>query len=234
MEIVLCATRAVYPQLKTMMLMLHETQPQLHIYAIIEDNELEDLDYVTYINIKNYPKVYKNRANSEVPWTYMCFARCYLPEILPDVSKVLYLDLDLWIEQDISELWNIDITNYAIAAAVDVNVRKFYLPYIPNINVYINSGVLLMNLDYMREHNMVEQFHKLLNTWKLAFPDQDVLNRVCYGAVKYLSHKWNSGVLCGEHPSPMITHHSTIKPWDIKNPIFRKWVELYLRANPQT
>ena len=54
MEIVLCATRAVYPQLKTMMLMLHETQPQLHIYAIIEDNELEDLDYVTYINIKNY------------------------------------------------------------------------------------------------------------------------------------------------------------------------------------
>lgn len=230
MEIVLCATRTMYPQLKTVMLMLYKTQPKIHIYAIIEDNKLEELDYVTYINIKKYPKICNNYANKNTPWTYISFARCYLPEILPDIDKILYLDLDIWVEKDISELWNIDITDYAIAAVVDINARNFHLPYIPNVNVYINSGVLLMNLEYMRKHNMVEQFHELLNTWLLSFPDQDTLNRVCYGAIKFLSHKWNSGPPCGEHPRPMINHCSSVKPWDIKSPFFKKWVQLYLQC----
>ena len=240
MDILLCASRNMYPQLRTMMLMLQDTQPKLnYIYAIIEDPFIDlpkeiDYDKIIFIDVNNYPKITRNIVNGAARWTYMCFARCYFPDMRPNLDKVLYLDLDLYIDQDISALWDYDLTDYAVAAIVDVNVRRFNLTYIPNINVYFNSGVLLMNLKYMREHDMVAKMDELLNTWRMEFPDQDALNIVCYGAVKYLSHKWNSGIICGYHTEPIINHCVNDKPWDIKCPFFRKWIDIYLRANPQT
>lgn len=157
----------------------------------------------------------------------MSFARCYLPDILPNIDKILYLDLDLYINQDISALWNIDISNYAISGVIDLNIRNFPLTYIDNLNCYINSGVLLMNLKYFREHNLVEKLDYLLNHWQLRFPDQDALNIVCQGHIKYLSHKWNSGRPCGIHDEPIIRHCSLVKPWDPNSKWFLEWTKMY-------
>ena len=232
MDIVLCATRNMYPHLKTLILMLHETQPKLHhIYAIIEDDKLNPLDYVTYINVNNYPRVTKNIVNDGNKWTYMCWARCYLTEILPELDKVLYLDLDIYIDQDISQIWDIDIENYAVAGVVDFGAKLNFLPYIPHIGVYINSGVMLMNLKYWREHNITERIHQLLNTYVLSYPDQDAINIVCYGHIKFLSHKWNSNQSTGYHHRPIINHGIPYKPWHVVSPFFKEWVGYYLRAN---
>ena len=228
MNIVLCATKNMYPQLQQMIMLIANTQKRMNkIYVVVEDDITETEDLVG-INATKYPYIYNNEVNGNNNWTYISFARCYLADILTDVDKILYLDLDVFFEKDISELWNIDISNYAIAGAVDVNYKEHNAPYIDNPNAYINSGVLLMNLKYIREHDYTKQMHKLLNTWKLKYPDQDVLNMVCKGHIKYLSHKWNSGAVCGIHSDPMIHHCVKTKPWMASSIWFPKWVENYL------
>ena len=146
MNIVLCATKNMYPQLQQMIMLIANTQKRMNkIYVVVEDDITETTDLVG-INATKYPYIYNNEVNGNNNWTYISFARCYLADILTDVDKVLYLDLDVFFEKDISELWNIDISNYAIAGAVDVNYKEHNAPYIDNPNAYINSGVLLMNL----------------------------------------------------------------------------------------
>lgn len=228
MNIVLCATRNMYPQLQQMIVLLNKTQTRINkIYVIAEDNIIPS-DNLMGININDYPHIRNNKVNGNNQWTYISFSRCYLADILTDIDKVLYLDLDVFFEQDISELWNIDMSNHAIAGVVDINYQNHTTTYIDNPNSYINSGVLLMNLKYIREHHLTEKMHRLLNTWELKYPDQDVLNIVCNGHIRYLSHKWNSGLACGVHTTPIIHHCIRTKPWNPKSTWFTKWVENYI------
>lgn len=228
MNIVICATRNMYPQMQQMLTMLTRTQSEsIHFYIVAEDDLNVTDDNITIINATKYPKLINNIANNKSKWTYMCMARCYLAEILPDVDKLLYLDLDIHIDEDIKELWDIDISNYAVAGVIDVNAREHRFPYISNYSTYINSGVLLMNLKYFREHDITEQLHDLLSRFELKFPDQDAINIVCYDHIKFLSHKWNSGGACGYHDQAKIHHCSIIKPWEPLSRWFISWAQDY-------
>lgn len=228
MNILLCATENMYPQLQRMISMLNRTQTApLHLYAFVE-TDIPSSGNLTCVNVAKYSRFIQNTLNKDNQWTQMCFSRCYAAELLPEVDKLLYLDLDIQIDHDISELWDIDIDNYAIAGVIDLNVRSYPFSYMPNINSYINSGVLLMNLKYFREHGITEMLHAELNSQKLRFPDQDALNIVCYGKIKYLSHKWNSGALCGYHDNPKILHCSSVKPWDPYSKYYPSWIYDYL------
>lgn len=78
----------------------------------------------------------------------MVLSRCWLSKIIPE-NKILYLDIDTLVLDDLTNLWNIDMTNYALAGwPEDPN---FGASAIKNIlHKYVNSGVLLMNLEFIR------------------------------------------------------------------------------------
>ena len=84
--------------------------------------------------------------------------RFSIPEILTDYNKALYLDTDIIVEHSLRELWNTDITDNSIACVIDAGITEFwdYIKYGLGFNPtrYFNSGVILMNLDYIREHNV--------------------------------------------------------------------------------
>ena len=118
-------------------------------------------------------------------WTIYAWYRLLLPNILPvEIKRVLYLDADTLVTADLSELFDIDMTNKSIAAVVEDNtfVQKHYerLRY-ESSKHYICTGVLLMNLDYWRENcltdKMIEWAYKYSK--KLKFPDQDTINYIC-------------------------------------------------------
>lgn len=79
--------------------------------------------------------------------------RLKIADILSSLDKVLYLDSDVIVTQDISGLWNTDITNYYCAAVKDAkstrskfsNKRHFKKMGI-DPNKYFNAGVILFNL----------------------------------------------------------------------------------------
>lgn len=126
--------------------------------------------------------------------------RVMLPELLPDISKIIYLDADLLVNRDIKELWDIDIQNYCLAAVPDYStVNGLETPYpVANQEVpashYFNSGVLYMNLDRIRaKGNMHENILNYLEENPSArLLDQDALNAVYGGETFLVDESWNT------------------------------------------
>lgn len=143
------------------------------------------------------------------------YGRLYLPLLLDtNIHKVIYLDCDIVVANDISELWLTDICSYDIAAVPEIKSPiKDYLLKKFCLEDYFNSGVLLINLDSVRKNN---SFHCVIqyiekNT-ALLYPDQDALNSVLSQRWLALPDKWNQMSLT-LYERPMIVHYALSKPW---------------------
>lgn len=88
---------------------------------------------------------------------------------MPD--KLLYLDVDILFQRDITLLYDIDITGYEYAAA-----RDHYGKYLINPN-YMNAGVLLLNMPEIRRTGLLQKARELIKTKKLLFADQSAVYR---------------------------------------------------------
>ena len=141
----------------------------------------------------------KNRTHG---FTIGTMFRCMLPDLLPDLSKIVYLDADIFVNTDIKELWEFDINDYCLAAVVDEGVIKFHIPNIlykyPEIdrNQYFNAGILCMNLRKIKQRgnlkDLVVKF--LVNNPEATYPDQDALNVLFHNNILYLDSSWNQFV----------------------------------------
>ncbi len=124
--------------------------------------------------------------------TKSTFYRLLLPGILNEADTCLYIDADTLIEGDLSELFSLDLNDDYIAGVLDPGMKTldYCLDEIPDMDSYINAGILLMNLKKMREDNLEKKFFEILpNNYR--FNDQDILNVSCYGRIKLLSQKYN-------------------------------------------
>jgi len=79
-----------------------------------------------------------------------------------------------------------------------VTAREFELGNgrvgLPPSNGYVNSGVVLFNLDMWRKHKLFEKCIRYARTMRPYSPNQDTLNAVCYGKIKSLSPVWNAQI----------------------------------------
>lgn len=95
-----------------------------------------------------------------------------LADLVPDMpDKILYLDIDMMAGGDIAELYNTDITNYEYAA-----VKEKYGSVLIATD-YINAGMLLMNMNKIKETKLLEKARHLIKTKKMLFADQDAIYR---------------------------------------------------------
>ena len=112
--------------------------------------------------------------------SYATYYRLLMGKILPkDENKVIYLDCDIIINHSIQELWNTDINKYALGAVIQIGDNEDCQRLgISEGKGYFNAGVLLINLDYWRSHNIEERLLEYIATHreKIKFHDQDVLN----------------------------------------------------------
>lgn len=129
-------------------------------------------------------------------YTIAASYRLLLPDILPEYDKVLYIDCDVIVRNDLAKLYHeIDLKNNYLAAVFEASL-DFQIPYLVSIGCepgkYINSGFLVMNLAQLRKDNMVPKFLNAAKKEELQFPDQDVLNQLCKGKILGLSPCYNS------------------------------------------
>lgn len=156
------------------------------------------------ITILNMDNKYENVDISQAYISNASMYRLEIPRIvesMPDIQsdKCIYIDCDLVVEGDISELFNEDISGYYIGGIADpMQVFKKYSKYAKNIGIpdrkqYINSGVLLMNL---KEINSAPEVRENLEqaglNENLLFKDQDAINVALYGGIKLLPIKYNA------------------------------------------
>jgi lipopolysaccharide biosynthesis glycosyltransferase len=157
-----------------------------------------------------------NMANFYTPYTMLRLFADYLPK---DVHKVIYLDCDLMFLGDIAPLFNLDITNYEFGAAYDVLGRYFIGNY------YQNAGVILFNIDKCKETNFFFNSRYKCSHDKMAFLDQDALNKVVKERY-FIPYIYN--VQRNMKPNTVVKHFcktirwlpfyhtSNIKPWNIE------------------
>ncbi len=118
-------------------------------------------------------------------------------EAIPD--KILYLDIDIMFNRDITLLYDIDINDYEYAAA-----RDHYGKVLVHPN-YVNAGVLLLNMKKIRETGLFRKACKLLQEKKLVFADQSALIRSTTKK-KMLSQRFNDQKFL--HKKTIIRHFS--------------------------
>ena len=130
-----------------------------------------------------------------------------MPSLFPKLNKILYIDADTIITEDLSELYNTDITNYYVAGvrdywAITNNPDYQSIIGIKSMDQYINSGVLLMNLDAMRKDNVEDKFNQYIDKNHCSgkhigkFHDQDVINYVCHDKILHIPLKYNAMHAC--------------------------------------
>ncbi|HKR98923.1 MAG TPA: glycosyltransferase family 8 protein [Candidatus Dormibacteraeota bacterium] len=123
--------------------------------------------------------------------------RVFLPELLPDVHKILYLDCDLIVCDSLAELFDTDMTNNWVGAVTNVfQHNHLHRPVelgLDGPEVYFNAGVLLMNLHEMRRDHCTEALleYGRRNAAHLEWRDQDALNVVLGGRRLALHPRWN-------------------------------------------
>lgn len=108
----------------------------------------------------------KNENAYCTPYTLLRLMADLIPQI-PD--KILYLDIDMMIAKDISELYNTDISEYEYAAVREKYGSKIIRPD------YINAGMLLLNMKKIKETGLLEKARNLIKKRKLLFADQDAI-----------------------------------------------------------
>ena len=142
-------------------------------------------------------------------------------DLLPLKGKVLYLDTDTVANKDISELYNIDMTNLEAAACMDF-LGRIFLKY--KKWKYVNSGVMLYNLDVIRETKLFEKCRYYVLHKKAAFLDQDALNKLMTKKIiidsKYNRQNGYSSDCVIQHFSKTLKsfpyiHTQNIKPWHV-------------------
>jgi len=166
------------------------------------------------------------------------FARLLIPELLPiEVSRVLYLDADILIANDLTALWEYDLGNAILGAVTDseasANHRRLQRGVSADYQgmvepgaaspTYFNAGVLLINLKRWREEQVSQRALRFIAEYPdTALADQDALNVVCAGQWAVLGDRWN----CQHHDPrgylktptdrrPAIIHYAgKWKPWN--------------------
>ena len=160
---------------------------------IVEGKAQNSIQYYTFQtkHIDSYPGL---RGTHFGESTYY---RLFSSSILPtDIHRILYLDSDMIINGSINDLYATDIKGYAVAGITNPMTEKQMRrinKYLDASDVYINGGVLLINLDYWRSHRVESAFVDFIEKdpqW-ILFVDQDVLNVVLKGKIKLLPIKYN-------------------------------------------
>lgn len=200
-----------YPLMVTLLSSLMNAKKNTKYQFIILVSDQFDMESMELINklLKQYDmpeaafyNMQDNYQNIEMQIkhiSYATFYRLQLPELLKEVEKCIYLDVDVVVKKDLKEFFDIELGDNYIAG---VKAAGYYYPEekktatislleIDKLDQYINAGVLLINLKKMREDKLTETFEKLLEK---NFPsqDQDILNAACYGHIKVLPPKYNA------------------------------------------
>jgi len=128
-------------------------------------------------------------------WPKSAYTRLFSGELLPkSIKKALYLDCDTIIMGDISSLWQVDISEYTIYGVKDC-IGKVYKENIglEGNDIYINAGVLLINLEKLRNINIKECINQFIDKYSkvISYSDQDVLNGIFSGKFGILHPKFN-------------------------------------------
>lgn len=187
-------------------------------------------------NVSSHVSRIKTRLDATLRdyYTASIFYRIFIAALYPNYKKAIYLDCDITVVGDISKMYEIELGENIFGVVVDdviASVPEFRVYAREGVGVddkkYFNSGVLLMNLDKYREEKIKEKFvyYLVKYNFETAAPDQDYLNALCKGKVKYLERGWDRMSTDEDYDGELyIIHYNNFrKPWYYDDVPYQKY-----------
>lgn len=184
---------------------------------------------------KTFEKAHQHRGITE-----SSYYRLMLHDLIPHQNKVIYLDVDVLINEDLTQFFSIYLGKNIIGGVKNLYIHQVFEKHLINIDyweerfkkskyTYINAGVLLMNLEQIRTTEIWKEWVELAK-YKWEYHDQDILNISCMNKVLFLPPKYNAtypirakgadfwDLFTSEElaEKPVIFHFTASKPWDSK------------------
>jgi lipopolysaccharide biosynthesis glycosyltransferase/DNA-binding MarR family transcriptional regulator len=167
--------------------------------AKVKQNEQPGFE-IEFVDISEQLGYIKAKLKNVYHFSIVTYYRLFIASLFPEYDKVLYLDCDLVVTGDISELYNTELGKNILGACPEEyvqNTPEFRLYAEKALGVdpdtYVNAGVLVMNLARFRKHKIEKKFIKLITEYDfdLLDPDQAYLNYLCRGRILVLPNGWN-------------------------------------------
>lgn len=198
---------------------------------------------IEFFDISEYVEKIKSRFKNVYHFSVVTYYRLFIASLFPQYKRIVYLDCDVVVTGDISELYFANTGDSILGAVADDHVRntpefKEYAKKAIGVDpdTYINAGVLVINLEEFRKNGIKEKFISLITEYDfdLLDPDQAYLNYLCRGRIFLLPCSWN----CVPHDTPSegeknIIHFALYKkPWQFDDVIYRDLFWLYAKDSP--
>lgn len=164
---------------------------------------------VMTVNVREQTYFKKTGPNIKNWWCWMVLLRGAYHRLFPDLDKILSFDADAFAVQDISRLWDMDISDYYMAA---VREPKLSTPD----RTYFNAGIMMLNLEKLRD-GTGDKIIRELNTVKHKYPEQDCYTQFCQGHILELPSDYNSTHFTAPCENPKIVHYADTKDWREKS-----------------
>lgn len=225
---------------------LKNVKDELHIYVLTMDIQNEEKKFngisnstinvlnerVKVANKENFVKkiditeLFNNelpKKNMQTRFTPYCMMRLFIDEIPEIEDRILYLDTDVVARKDFSEFYEQDISKYELVGILDHYGKWFFKKNILKFD-YINSGVLLLNINKIKETKLFKNCREMCKDKEMFMPDQSAINKLAV-AKKLVPRKYNEQKKL--HKDTVFQHFTTsfrffpwfhtltIKPWDI-------------------
>ncbi|MBR7032046.1 MAG: glycosyltransferase family 8 protein [Clostridia bacterium] len=167
--------------------------------AVLKKHECENVT-IDFYDVRDILEPVKDKLPDMFYYSIAAYFRFFIETSFPQYDKAIYLDCDVIFLNDIAELFDTDVEGYLVGAAYEQNTDRspMFTNYVEDIigipyNTYFNSGVMVMNLKEFRNYKVQDRFIRMLTEYNFdsLAPDQEYLNVICHGKVKYLPTGWN-------------------------------------------
>ncbi len=198
------------------------------------------------INIIESDNIHKDLGANHSYVSKASLLKFNIANIFENYNKILYLDSDIIVRGDLSDLYNTNIKDVYAGVVIDMIAEDKNHDHdrIGNKN-YFNSGMMLLNIKKIREDKLTKKFIKTKKETSSKYQDQDVLNIVFGNCVKFLSPIYNymttnelnydkntiEKFYNAKLDNIVIIHITWRKPWDYKNvAYFDLWTDYYKKS----
>lgn len=210
-------SRNLYPYMADAAKSLIANSSVDRVYFLIEDDEypVEVPDIIECIDVSGRQWFNPKGPNKETQFTHMALNRVCYAKLLPDAGKVLQLDVDTVVVDDIDTLFELDMGEAWFAAVCepkryvkDKSGKKHRVDYKPWGERYYNIGVAMFNLEQIRRDRIDDRLILALNTEYLPYIDQDAWDKYGNDRCIDLDTRYNESMVTGYTDDPAIVHYA--------------------------
>lgn len=206
---------------------------------IIQSIKLKDIN-IKFFDLHNK---YEQLNTSHIYVSKAALFKFDIANILSNLDKVLYLDSDTIVRDDLAELFNTDISEYYGGVVQDLtSLYVFQDNERIGTKSYFNSGMMLLNLENMRKDNIPRKLLEYkLNSKSVKYMDQDCFNAVLAPKLKFLPIEYNymtsneelydKNICQRNTKEPVIVHLTPQKPWKTDEmPYVKEWNKYFKKS----